>query len=136
MKSLYYRKTATGDRFKACLFLFAEKEEIMNNRTLGKIGENAAAELLREEGYRILDRNYYCRYGEIDIICEKNGKIFFTEVKTRKSLQYGEPAEAVDYRKRRHMKNCAAEYIAKNGELCDTGFLVIEIYINAIEDFI
>ena len=63
----------------------------MDNRVFGRIGENAAADVLRAKGYRILKQNYRCRYGEIDIIAEKYGDMSFVEVKTRQNLNFGRP---------------------------------------------
>ena len=57
-----------------------------NKRHIGNSGEDFAARLLEEKGYRILCRNYKGKHGEIDIICEKNSYIVFTEVKLREIL--------------------------------------------------
>ena len=59
---------------------------------LGKIGENLASEYLEKQGYLILERNFACRQGEIDIIAKDEKEFVFVEVKTRKSLKFGYPA--------------------------------------------
>ena len=73
----------------------------MNNIRFGRVGEDAAVMLLEAQGYEILDRNYKCSCGEIDIIAVKDAEISFVEVKTRKNSIYGRPCEAVDHRKKR-----------------------------------
>ena len=71
----------------------------MGNRELGRIGEQAAAELLRMEGYEILERNYRCQAGEIDLIAARGSEVSFVEVKTRRNDHYGDPCEAVGAQK-------------------------------------
>lgn len=83
----------------------------MDKKSFGNIGENMAAELLEADGYRILDRNYRCKFGEIDIIAEKNDVICFVEVKTRSSYNYGRPCESVNYEKKKHIRRTAANYL-------------------------
>jgi len=80
-------------------------------KELGRQGEERAARYLRKKGYKILDRNYYTRYGELDIVCEYKREIIFVEVKTRKSLKYGTPEEAITYRKMNHIKKAALIYL-------------------------
>ena len=60
-------------------------------KELGRQGEEKAACYLVEQGYKIIARNYYTRWGELDIICTKGKDIYFVEVKTRTSLKYGYP---------------------------------------------
>ena len=83
----------------------------MNRQDLGKLGENMAAEVLRGKGYQILQRNYRCRAGEIDIIAQKYGEISFVEVKTRQNFNYGRPCEAVTEEKKRHIRKAAGHYL-------------------------
>ena len=80
---------------------------------LGKIGENLASEYLEKQGYLILERNFACRQGEIDIIAKDEKEFVFVEVKTRKSLKFGYPAEAVTNIKRKHMQKAAQYYLYK-----------------------
>ena len=88
----------------------------MDRRVFGQIGENAAADVLRAKGYRILKQNYRCRYGEIDIIAEKYGDLSFVEVKTRQNLNYGRPCEAVTEEKKKHLKRAAYCYMEERKE--------------------
>ena len=83
----------------------------MDKRVFGQIGENAAADVLRAKGYRVLRQNYRCRYGEIDIIAEREGDLSFVEVKTRQDFRYGRPCEAVTEEKRRHLRKAAGCYL-------------------------
>ncbi|MGI5920867.1 MAG: YraN family protein [Syntrophomonadaceae bacterium] len=81
------------------------------NRQLGLEGEKIAAQYLLDNGYRIIERNYYTRYGELDIICERDKMIIFVEVKTRKSTKYGLPQEAITPKKIEHLKKAAITYL-------------------------
>jgi putative endonuclease len=67
---------------------------------------------LKKKGYRILVRNYTAPTGEIDIIAADGGTLVFVEVKARSDDLFGEPAEAVDHRKRRRIMNTALHYLA------------------------
>ncbi len=71
----------------------------MNRRNLGARGEQLALAYLRKQGYKFLDRNYSCPFGEIDLIFLDRKTLVFVEVKTRWSLKYGTPQEAVTKRK-------------------------------------
>lgn len=83
----------------------------MDNIKLGRIGEETAAEILRCKGFRILQMNYRCICGEVDIIAAKGALISFIEVKTRQGLSYGRPCEAVGEVKRKRIKNAAFCYL-------------------------
>lgn len=106
----------------------------MNSITLGKYGEDFAAGILEAEGCTILERNFRCRAGEIDIIAEKNGELYFVEVKTRRGLTVGRPAEAVTLQKQRRIRTAASLYLQSYGgeqeRLC--GFHVIEVLYHHI----
>lgn len=80
--------------------------------SLGKKGEGIALDFLRKQGYRIIERNYRCRAGEIDIIAEEGSSLAFVEVKTRRSTHFGLPEEAVAYEKRRHLTRVASGYLS------------------------
>ena len=85
---------------------------------------------LETEKYKIRKRNFYCKFGEIDIIAEKNNQIVFCEVKTRRNLEYGKPCEAVNFYKKLHMWNTAKYYLYKNNSLGrNIRFDVIEVLI-------
>jgi putative endonuclease len=81
------------------------------NKLLGKEGEDQAAQFLVKQGYRILERNYRTRSGEIDLITLHEGAVVFVEVKTRTSDAYGAPELAVNARKQGRMIKAALGYI-------------------------
>lgn len=85
----------------------------MNIGKTGKSGEDKVAAFLRSKGYKIIKRNYSCRFGEIDIIAEENEYIVFVEVKTRKQNSIVSGADAVDYRKQQRIMLTAEDFIAK-----------------------
>lgn len=70
-----------------------------------------AADALRERGYRIVEQNFRCRYGEIDLIAEERGDLVFVEVKTRRGTSFGRPEEAVTPTKRRKLAEVASYYL-------------------------
>ena len=78
---------------------------------LGRTGERLAAEKLESCGYRLLQRNFRCRYGEIDIVAEDGDDLVFIEVKTRRGDSYGRPEEAITVRKRHRLVKVATYYI-------------------------
>lgn len=83
----------------------------MNNRELGRQGEERAVSYLQKRGYHILAQNFYTRYGELDIVCKKGHKLIFVEVKTRRSTKFGSPEEAITSSKIVHLKKAAAVYL-------------------------
>jgi putative endonuclease len=78
---------------------------------LGRTGERLAAEQLERCGYHILERNFRCRYGEIDLIAEQQQELVFVEVKTRRGQAYGRPEEAVTEQKQRKIIQVALYYL-------------------------
>ncbi len=87
------------------------KEE--NKKQIGGRGEAYAQRYLERRGYKILEKNYRCKFGEIDLIISKDNRIIFTEVKFRRSMKYGLPCEAVNPYKIHHLKRLANYYISK-----------------------
>lgn len=82
-----------------------------NHRETGRHYEEMAAEYLESRGYRRLEQNYYTRWGEIDLIMEKEERIIFVEVKYRGSDRYGFPEEAVDFKKQQRILKSAQWYL-------------------------
>jgi putative endonuclease len=80
-------------------------------KLLGKAGEDRAAQFLAQRGYRIIERNYRTKSGEIDLIALHEGFVVFVEVKTRTSDAFGAPELAVDFRKQQRMVKAALGYI-------------------------
>lgn len=86
----------------------------MNNRKIGSLSESAAGHFLQEKGYRIIQYNYRCRFGEIDIIAEEGDTLVFCEVKYRRNGRYGTPLEAVGIRKQRTIARCAQYFLLEH----------------------
>ena len=81
------------------------------NLEFGKVAENTATKFLKAKGYKILERNYKNKFGEIDIIALQEGVICFVEVKARHSLNLGLPQEAVTSSKQRQISRVAVSYL-------------------------
>lgn len=79
---------------------------------LGRRGEERAAAFLVAKGFTCLARNWRCRGGEIDLVVERSEQIRFVEVKTRQTMTYGMPEEAVTTRKLAHLRAAAEAWIA------------------------
>ena len=105
----------------------------MNNVEIGQKGENIATRYLRLRLYKILERNYRRKTGEIDIIAKKGGYIIFIEVKYRNNTNNGLPREAVTPFKQRQIKRTAEMYILENKLDCNMRFDVIEILGKKVE---
>lgn len=102
------------------------------NKVTGKKGEDIAKTYLKKSGYEIIETNFRCKVGEADLIVKKAGKISFIEVKTRKQRVFGEPAESVDTKKKKHIYK-VAEFYTYFHKLYDIPMSldVIEVYILA-----
>ena len=93
----------------------------------GRRGEDAACAYLERHGYKVVDRNYRCRWGEIDVIAVKGGTLAFVEVKTRHNLRFGTPGMAVTYAKQQKIRITALHYLQQHGGYNNISFEVIEI---------
>lgn len=103
----------------------------LSNQDIGKFGEAVTEEYLIKSGYEILDKNFRCKTGEIDIIAKNSNYVCFVEVKTRKNNLYGMPCEAVNYIKQHKICKTAEMYILKN-KLFESSFRfdVIEVLLS------
>lgn len=81
----------------------------------GALGEQAAASFLENLGYRIIERNWRCRSGEMDLIASREDTLVFIEVRSRSSSNYGTPAESITARKITQVRQTAAVYLHMNG---------------------
>lgn len=109
----------------------------MNNKELGKYGEDKAVSYLENQNCKILERNFSCKQGEIDIIAKDKNELVFFEVKTRNNLDYGRPVDAVDNFKQKHILEAAKYYLHHNNR--DDEFVrfdVIEVYLKNNRVFI
>lgn len=98
------------------------------NHLLGQWGEKLAARYLMKCGYQILDANWRCRFGEIDLIAKEKGYICFVEVKLRKNDRMASAAEFVDARKQKKLRITAQLYLSIHPTQEQPRFDVIEIY--------
>ena len=101
------------------------------NQEIGQLGEKLAKRFLEEREYKIICQNFRAKQGEIDIIAkDKNETTVFVEVKTRTSLEFGNPAEAVDETKIDHIIKTAKYYLYSN-RINNTNirFDIIEVFI-------
>ncbi|NLT48280.1 MAG: YraN family protein [Clostridiales bacterium] len=117
----------------------------MNGRKqIGAKGEEAAAKYLTGQGYRIIDKNFKCRIGELDIIAMEGQTLVIIEVKTRSNLSYGLPCESITTEKKRHILRTLQYYVMVHRlEELDLRIDVIEIlsredgfYVHHIKDAI
>ena len=93
----------------------------------GSAGETAAANYLRRKRYKILEQNYSCRFGEIDIIAQKGEYIVFVEVKTRKNEDFAMAREFVTYSKQQRILKTAMLWLQQNEMDLQPRFDVIEV---------
>ena len=84
----------------------------MQRRALGVEGEAVAADWYRRNGYEVLDRNWRCRTGEIDLVVSRRRELVVCEVKTRSSDRFGTGAAAVDWRKQQTIRRVTAAYLS------------------------
>jgi len=82
----------------------------MKRRETGALGERLACDFLGKNGYDILETNYRCRDGEIDIIAKQGDTLVFVEVRTKKSRQFGTPEESITPTKMERLRTVAAHY--------------------------
>ena len=85
------------------------------NKVTGNRGETLAAEYLQKKGYKIIERNFRTRFGEIDIICSDAQTLVFVEVKTKIGHDFGEPEEMVNKRKLSQVKRMGEVYLQDKG---------------------
>lgn len=101
------------------------------NKNLGDFGEAVARDYLVNNGMVILESNYSAKSGEIDIIAKDDEVLVFVEVKTRSSMQFGYPSEAVNKNKIEHMIKTAEKYIEDTAFDGDVRFDIVEVTAKA-----
>ena len=88
------------------------RDRTLSGKALGSLGETYAATWLAAQGWRILDRNWHCRYGELDSVALDGGRrLAFVEVKTRRAMRFGTPQEAVTPAKQRNLRHAAMQWL-------------------------
>ena len=103
----------------------------MSTKQDGDWGEALAAEYLEARGCRIVEREWRCRFGEIDLIAEQEGTLLFVEVKLRTNLRYGMPRESVTAKKQEKLRSAALLYLSMHGLDAPARFDVAEVYTDA-----
>lgn len=102
-----------------------------STRDMGQDGENIAFSYIRQQGYRVVERNYRCPYGEIDLIAKDGETFVFIEVKSRQSALFGQPEDAVDFRKKKKLSTVALWYLEeKNINNYHARFDVVSIMLS------
>jgi putative endonuclease len=99
---------------------------------LGSQGEKAAGDYLKSKGYKIVERNYRCKLGEIDLIAEKDNIVVFVEVKTRSNDKFGKGFEAVVSKKINKIRRVAMLYMIQKDLQKEIRFDVISIDKNVV----
>jgi putative endonuclease len=82
----------------------------MKRRETGILGEKLAKDFLKKRGYRILEANYRCHEGEVDLIAEHKDSLVFIEVRTKKSTDFGSPEESITSAKKERLRAVASHY--------------------------
>lgn len=101
-----------------------------NTKVTGNFGEDITEKYLIKKKYKILERNYYSKFGEIDIIAVNKTNIVFVEVKTRGENSLGLPSEAVTKSKQRKIMKTAVLYLMQNPSTLQPRFDISEVYIS------
>lgn len=92
------------------------QSDSVDSKELGKLGETYAALRLMQQGWHVIDRNWHSRQGELDLVMiTPEQKLVFVEVKTRRSIQYGTPLEAINQDKRNKLRKAGMQWIEKFG---------------------
>ena len=99
-----------------------------DKKLLGAFGEDTACAYLKRRGWRILERNFSCRAGEIDIVARRGRYIAFVEVKLRKNADFAQAKEFVTAAKQRRVITAAELWLAKNPTGLQPRFDVVEVY--------
>lgn len=100
----------------------------MEKQSLGQFGEEQAARYLRRRFYTILERNFRCRFGEIDLIAKRGDYLVFAEVKLRRDASHGEAREFVTPHKQQRILAAAQHWLSVHETALQPRFDVIEVY--------
>jgi len=101
---------------------------------LGRRGESLAWDYLVKHGYKILDKNYRCSIGEIDVVAEKGKRVAIIEIRTRSTNRFGHPEESVNIHKQRRLTRLAQWYLKDKKKMnASVSFNVLAIILNGSE---
>jgi putative endonuclease len=84
----------------------------MDKKELGSYGERLAADFLKKKGYHILETNFRCAAGEIDIVAKHKKSLVFVEVRAKSNLEFGTPEESITFTKKERLISCALNYLS------------------------
>ena len=107
-----------------------------DKKATGNIGEVEAAEFLKQKGYEIVERNYRFKHSEIDLIVRINNLIVFVEVKTRTSIDFGEPEAFVDSKKAAKIFEGADHYVYENNWTGNIRFDIISVKLGKRKELV
>lgn len=105
----------------------------LSRKDLGNRGEDETVKLLSSMGWQVLERNYRCRIGELDIVArDTTGALVFVEVRSRTGVSHGLPEESVDYRKQNKLRMLAQQYLLAHPKLANSScrFDVVAVYFD------
>jgi len=105
-----------------------------HRKQLGQLGEQAATRYLITQGYQLLDRNWRCRLGEIDLVAAREDQIIFVEVRTRASVRFGSGAESVDRHKQQKLRQLALAYLREKRMSQEAKLRFDVVSIQVLED--
>ncbi|MFJ3382583.1 MULTISPECIES: YraN family protein [unclassified Curtobacterium] len=106
----------------------------MGTATLGARGETIAVEWLEAHGYTVVDRNWRCARGEVDIVAGKSGDVVFVEVKSRASASTGHPLESITAAKRRRLRRLVPAWFAAHPETSARDIRIDAIAVHFLGD--
>lgn len=86
-----------------------------DTQAFGELGERVAERWLRRQGWRIVQRRFRSGHRDIDLVAERDGTVAFVEVKARRGTAFGDPVEAVNWRKRKELTRSAQVWVARHG---------------------
>ncbi len=92
----------------------------MSRKETGSLGEKLARNFLSKRGYRVLETNYRCPQGEIDIVASHKGALVFIEVRTKRGLEFGSPEESITPSKKEKMRVTALHYLQAHENVPET----------------
>jgi putative endonuclease len=105
-----------------------------NRKALGNYGEKLALDAYMTDGYELLEKQYRCSIGEIDLILSKENKLYFVEVRTKTSQTYGSAEESITFKKRETIRKVSQYFLNQHRlQHVDFQFDVITIFINKQE---
>jgi len=87
----------------------------MDRKSIGRLAEDVASRYLKQHGYRMLERNFFCRLGELDIVAQQKKVIVFVEVRSARYPFFHDPLDSINPKKISHLKTAAQVWLLKRG---------------------